>query len=242
MSPKVFALLLAVLLAFLLARTYTTPVGISTFTQRTLPLGRVGQYIPDPSTYDDSLCATFARMSKSSLDAPALKMGCPEPLVGNEVDAAHKFLTQAIMENTAHTAFGKLGLMDLTGHVSRGEEVQYFELTAMLYNYTRSFSTPILVEMFRSRKGFEVKRIKTKVCGMQSAYAARPAPRAVKAEAVANVGYPKELDTVIEQLVQAQRANVVSPMLPGVEPIGLGGQKLGQGFETPSQVARRLHG
>lgn len=242
MSTKFIALLVVLALLISCGNGFAVPME---FTQKNQivhqsPAAPVSAFIARPSIYEDSLCAVFARISNPKLDAPALKMGCPAPLTASEVDAVREFLTETILSNTSHTSFGKLRLMDLTGHVSRGEKVQYFELNAMLYNYSRSFATPIIVEMFHANGVFKVKRIKTKACTSKPAYDSEPEYQEPKTQVSRNVGYPKELDAVIEGLLEEQKENAVTPMLPGLEPVGIGGQDLGTSYETPSQLARRL--
>jgi len=160
----------------------------------------------------------------------------------DEVMDSHKFLTQEIVNNTSNTALGKLRIMDLTGTVNRGKNVKYFELKAMLYNHYRSFATPILVEMFwNPETGFKIKRIKTKVCTVSSAYAAKPLETFVSpVTTAASVGYPEELDPVITQLLRVQNEKRITTSIPGTVGSGLSGQSLNQSYERPSDVARRF--
>jgi len=207
-------------------------------------------YIPQPKVYDESLCGIFARLSNPLLDVRDPTMACPSPLKEEETEAAHDFLTNLIVSQTDDTAVGKLTLMDLTGHVSRGHRAHYYELKAMLYNRYRSFATPILVEMYGDDKGFKVKRIKTKVCGIATAYA-KQSRKCETSRPVENtpVGYPKELDSVIENLVKAHNENAramtraLTTTVPGSPSSGLTGQSLAfiNTHESPSQVAQRLH-
>uniref|UniRef100_A0A6C0KCB2 Uncharacterized protein n=1 Tax=viral metagenome TaxID=1070528 RepID=A0A6C0KCB2_9ZZZZ len=240
----IIAALLVLYLACVCATRNFTQVGETAPARAARAQGPkdIHTYIPKPSMYDSSLCGVFARMSSPHLDYKDTSLGDSVPLEQDEVMDSHKFLTQEIVNNTSNTALGKLRIMDLTGTVNRGKNVKYFELKAMLYNHYRSFATPILVEMFwNPETGFKIKRIKTKVCTVSSAYAAKPLETFVSpVTTAASVGYPEELDPVITQLLRVQNEKRITTSIPGTVGSGLSGQSLNQSYERPSDVARRF--
>lgn len=237
-------LAIALIMGFVYFKTDRTKLF---FTQSEIvtqaPVVSIGEYdyVPQPQTYDNKLCQTFKTMSSPELELTDPTMVAPRPLDPDETTlvttAVQKFVNKRMDMKSVFK------VMDTAGSVAKGLEVDYFEITATLWNSKRFVATPIHVEMFLSEGNFQVRNFRAN-CTFDRAFGDKKVePKDVVHKYSDGVTYPPELQMTIARF-QKEATKELQTLAPPpethYEPLGTFASGINE-TNNPSDVLRNYN-
>jgi len=251
----ILALVILIALAAILCfmpriKVYLESFGNIPETETETVIEEVKHYLVSPASYDETLCKALESLGDDNLDIQDTTVVPSQNIGSDELDQVVSFVLDSIRDSISGKSFGNVVLMDVTGTVNRSETFAYYEIKGMLHNSTRRVTNKILAEVYVTDSGFKLKRATT-TCNnpmtpilSSEKYNAQPLDLTNENEITADIGYPVELDPLIDELdanMKEKSAEYNSVIIPGAESTGsLQTQSLAENFENPSSVLKRF--